>query len=271
MEKTVVLYTQTVLYNIGSKLKIVCVAVLKTIEKLCKNSSLYLKTILHAAKQYFDKLCHKIQYCQIDVSDQLGDITTLRNVCIIVLNINYYFEFNSADLMHFGAWCRILPGLIFILFSKRLTFIHILQIKNQINILNVWCNYKKKDNLRFLLMVNSSMTDVAMSLSKKKKVLLHLLLEEVEEEEMIINHNILCNKTKKVHEMFQTRKIEGFFNILIKKHLYREDRKFREFFRLSWDQFNYVLNLIEDYIKINLCNRVVESITAAEKLAITSR
>jgi len=71
-----------------------------------------------------------------------------------------------------------------------------------------------------------------MLLSKKKKVLLHLLLEEVDEEEMIIKH-ILCNKTKKVHEMFRARKMEGFFNILIEKHLYRDDRKFREFFRLS--------------------------------------
>lgn len=65
--------------------------VLKTIEKLCKNSSLYLKTILHAAKQYFDKLCHKIQYCRIDVSDQLGDITTvfLKNTIYI---IKYYHD-----------------------------------------------------------------------------------------------------------------------------------------------------------------------------------
>lgn len=109
-----------------------------------------------------------------------------------------------------------------------------------------------------------------MLLSKKKKVLLHLLLEEVDEEEMIIKH-ILCNKTKKVHEMFRARKMEGFFNILIEKHLYQDDRKFREFFRLSWDQFNYVLNLIEDDIKINPCNRVGEPITAAEKLAITLR
>ncbi|KAL4142754.1 hypothetical protein QTP88_005164 [Uroleucon formosanum] len=68
-----------------------------------------------------------------------------------------------------------------------------------------------------------------MSLRKKKKVLLHLLLEEVDEEEMIIKH-ILCNKTKKVNEMFRARKMEGFFNILIEKHLYIETTENSESF-----------------------------------------
>lgn len=108
-----------------------------------------------------------------------------------------------------------------------------------------------------------------MSHSKNKQII-SLLLEEVDEEEMLIKE-ILSNKTKKVHDMFRARKTEGFFNILIEKHLYRDDRKFREFFRLSWDQFNYVLNLIEDDIKGYPCNRIGEPITAAEKLAITLR
>lgn len=43
------------------------------------------------------------------------------------------------------------------------------------------------------------------------------------------------------------------------------------FFRLNWEQFNYVLNLIEDDIKSNRTNRVREPISPAEKLAVTLR
>lgn len=63
-----------------------------------------------------------------------------------------------------------------------------------------------------------------MLLSKKKKILLNLLLEEVDDEKMLIKH-ILGNK-KKVFNMFRARKTEGVFNILIEKHLLRDDRNY---------------------------------------------
>jgi len=102
---------------------------------------------------------------------------------------------------------------------------------------------------------------------QKKKVLINMLLEEIEGEEMLIDQV----SSKNVHNMFRKRKEEGFFSVLIEKHLFRDEKKFREFFRLSWEQFNYVLNLIEDDIKSNPCNRVKEPISAAEKLAVTLR
>jgi len=101
----------------------------------------------------------------------------------------------------------------------------------------------------------------------RNKVLINLLLEEIEDEEIIIDQVI----TKEVHDMFQSRKKEGFFSILIEKHLFSDEKKFREFFRLSWEQFNYILNLIEDDIKSNRTNRVREPISPAEKLAVTLR
>lgn len=108
--------------------------------------------------------------------------------------------------------------------------------------------------------------------SKKKKMLIKLLLlEEINEEETIFEHAIKIYNTKKTHNLFLTRKIEGFYSILIEKHLFKDEQKFREFFRLSYDQFNYVLNIIEDDIKTNPSNRVRQPITPAEKLSITLR
>jgi len=108
--------------------------------------------------------------------------------------------------------------------------------------------------------------------SQKKKMLIKLLLlEEINEEEAIIEHSIKICNTKKIHNLFLTRKIEGFYSILIEKHLFEDEQKFREFFRLSWDQFNFVLNIIEEDIKTNPYNRVKQPITPAEKLSITLR
>ena len=105
---------------------------------------------------------------------------------------------------------------------------------------------------------------------KQKKFLKLLLLHEAEEEEAIMQY-ILTNEKNEVHQMFLSRKTEGFFNILIEKHLWRDGKKFREFFRLNWDQFNNVLNLIEEDIKTSTSIKVPEPITAAEKLAVTLR
>ncbi|CAI6371130.1 unnamed protein product [Macrosiphum euphorbiae] len=102
---------------------------------------------------------------------------------------------------------------------------------------------------------------------QKKKILINLLLEEIEEEEIIIEEVM----TKSVNDLYLTRKKEGFFSVLIEKHLFRDEKKFREFFRLSWEQFNFVLNLIEDDLKLNPYNRVKEPISPAEKFAVTLR
>jgi len=100
-----------------------------------------------------------------------------------------------------------------------------------------------------------------MSLTKKQKCILKLLLlQHVEEEQAIIKYVLSKNKNE-VHEMYLSRKAEGFFSILIEKHLWRDETKFREFFRLSWDQFNYVLNLVEEDIKTNPSIKIRKPIT----------
>ncbi|KAL4149694.1 hypothetical protein QTP88_003575 [Uroleucon formosanum] len=55
---------------------------------------------------------------------------------------------------------------------------------------------------------------------QKKKVLINMLLEEIEEEEIVIDQV----SSKKVHDMFKKRKEEGFFSVLIEKHLFRDEK-----------------------------------------------
>ncbi|KAL4148678.1 hypothetical protein QTP88_002849 [Uroleucon formosanum] len=97
-----------------------------------------------------------------------------------------------------------------------------------------------------------------------------LCLQEIDEEQAIIHHR-LSKKSKQTHTNFKARESEGFFSILIEKHLWEDQTKFREFFRLSWNQFNYVLNLIEDDITSNPTNKIKKPISPAEKLVVTSR
>lgn len=110
---------------------------------------------------------------------------------------------------------------------------------------------------------------MSLNLQKKNLLIKLLLLEEIDDEEILVE--CIFQKNKKMHNIFQTRKTEGFFNVLIEKHLLRDEKKFREFFRLSCDQFVYVLNLIEDDIKSNSYNRHKEPISPSEKLALTLR
>lgn len=108
-----------------------------------------------------------------------------------------------------------------------------------------------------------------MPTSKKEKLILKLLLlQEVEEENATIRL-ILSNNKNEVHQMFLAWKTEEFFSVLIEKHLWKDEKKFREFFRLSWDQFNFVLNIIEEDVKTNPSIKVPQPITAAEKLHVT--
>lgn len=59
--------------------------------------------------------------------------------------------------------------------------------------------------------------------NQKNKVLINLLLEEIEEKEVIINEVI----TKKVHDMFQSKKEEEYFSILIEKHFFKDEKFYR--------------------------------------------
>jgi len=70
-----------------------------------------------------------------------------------------------------------------------------------------------------------------MSLTKKQKCIIKLfLLQQVEEEQAVIKFVLSKNKNEG-HEMYLAREAEGFFSVLIEKHLWRDETKFREFFR----------------------------------------
>lgn len=101
---------------------------------------------------------------------------------------------------------------------------------------------------------------------------LDVLLEEEEDDDLILlllTHNNVGKK--KVNALFTTRSLEGFSTILINRHLINDEEKFRLFFRLNVNQFNYVLSMIEAVVKREPYNRVRKPITPAEKLAVTLR
>ena len=101
-------------------------------------------------------------------------------------------------------------------------------------------------------------------------ILLTLMLEE-EEEDTIILANSLPKKRKPIDEMFKLWDSEGFYEVLINRHLKNNDIKFREFFRINDQQFDFLLSLIENQLILEPTNRVKKPITPAEKLAVTLR
>ncbi|KAJ8889813.1 hypothetical protein PR048_009317 [Dryococelus australis] len=64
-----------------------------------------------------------------------------------------------------------------------------------------------------------------------------------------------------VQNDFQIRKSwcrnsEGVYNILIKRHLLHDDEKFRAFFRLNIQNFDFVLELVKEELTTEPCNRI---------------
>lgn len=98
----------------------------------------------------------------------------------------------------------------------------------------------------------------------------YLLLEEEfadEEDELLLE----LLKNEEPDNIFKTRKSEGAYEVLIKRHLSKNKAKFREYFRLTPALFNEVLNYIRNDIETKPCNRHIKPITPEEKLSITLR
>lgn len=100
--------------------------------------------------------------------------------------------------------------------------------------------------------------------------IISLLLEEEEDDDEICN-SVIIKKRKSIDNFFTTRLDEGFFEVLINGHLNNNKTKFREFFRLNYDQFMFILSLINDDITLLPSKRVRKPITPEEKLAVTLR
>jgi len=99
------------------------------------------------------------------------------------------------------------------------------------------------------------------------KIIIHLLEEEEEDEIMYC----LNTYRKPISNVFKTREKEGFFKVLINNHLRENKNKYREFFRLNYDQFHFILALIKDDITLPASNRIKNPISPDEKLAVTLR
>lgn len=95
-----------------------------------------------------------------------------------------------------------------------------------------------------------------------------LLEEEFEDEDVLILNSL--KKRNTTDSIFKSRRIEGVFEILIKRHLFNNEKKFQEYFRLSRSLFKSVLNSIKsDINKEPYRNR--KPISPEEKLCITLR
>lgn len=101
------------------------------------------------------------------------------------------------------------------------------------------------------------------------KIMLLLLEEEEEDDDLLITTQ--SEQREKVDALFLNRKAEGYFEILISRHLIRNETKFREFLRVNKNQFDFLLSLVEVQLTKLPSNRVKKPITAAEKLALTLR
>ena len=71
--------------------------------------------------------------------------------------------------------------------------------------------------------------------------------------------------------MFRMRNEEGFYNKLIAQHLLQDPTKFAEFFRISPNQFDFLVQLIKEDLSKQSTNVHLYPIKAEEKLAITLR
>lgn len=96
-----------------------------------------------------------------------------------------------------------------------------------------------------------------------------LLLNEDLENNVLIN--LITKKRKPIKSLYTTRNSEGFFKNMIIGHLINDNEKFREFFRINIDQFNFILSLVKEEITKQPTVRIPEPISPEEKLSLTLR
>ncbi|KAL4134941.1 hypothetical protein QTP88_006621 [Uroleucon formosanum] len=95
-------------------------------------------------------------------------------------------------------------------------------------------------------------------MSCQRELLSYLLLEEIKEEEFLIEQLLVEQSNANEHPLFTSRPEEGFFEILVNRHLIHDDKKFREFFRLNIDQFNYIV--LDRLIFVEFTTQIIQTI-----------
>ena len=107
-------------------------------------------------------------------------------------------------------------------------------------------------------------------LSRGKRIALKFLLaEDIDEEQLVMD--MYGKKRAQTHDIFHLRSEVGIFNKLIVQHLRDDPKKFAEFFRLSSDQFDFLVELVEDDLTKQSTNFRLYPITPEEKIAVTLR
>lgn len=101
--------------------------------------------------------------------------------------------------------------------------------------------------------------------------LLALYLLNEEEDDAIVRISISNVQRRPQHIMFRQRNTEGTYKNLICKYLVDDEEKFQQFFRLTKEQFHFVLSAIKPDIEKAPTNIIQRPITAEEKLGVTLR
>lgn len=72
-------------------------------------------------------------------------------------------------------------------------------------------------------------------------------------------------------ELFKKRREEGAYQILVCRHLFNNENKFREYLRLTPILFDYVLNYIKEDITLKPTNRIPNPLSPEQKLCVFLR
>lgn len=94
-------------------------------------------------------------------------------------------------------------------------------------------------------------------------VMLYNILEDEADEELLLLANHFRNEND---EMFSQRSREGCFSTLIQRRLIDNETRFRAYFRVSFELFNYILNVIKEDIRRRPSNRIKKPISPKDKL-----
>lgn len=95
-----------------------------------------------------------------------------------------------------------------------------------------------------------------------------LAFEDEEDDDDQLNHFLLDAPSSK---LFQRRREEGAYQVLVLRHLVDNDTKFKEYFRLTPYLFDEVLKIIKNDITSTPSKKYPIPISPEEKLCLTLR
>lgn len=78
-------------------------------------------------------------------------------------------------------------------------------------------------------------------------------------------------RKRNINRHIVRRDMEGAYNIFVERYLMDSESQFREYFRLSPSEFDYVLSEVNEDLQPQLSNYITKPISSREKLSITLR